>query len=108
MPGSAAGSSTPRWKRGPRIPSVPAARSSTGSTDATPSSVAMAMASSEPITTTKRMATSERPNQSMASGSQQMDGSACMPITSGRIPRRTSVLRARRTPSGTPSAAAAP
>ena len=104
MPGSAAGSSTPKEKRGPRTPSVWATRMSCGSIPLTPSSVAMAMESTLPITTTKRMAASVRPNHSSASGSQQMEGSACSPITTGFTALRKKASRALASPSGTPMA----
>ena len=65
----------------------------------------MEMASTEPMTTTNRMAVSESPNHRMASGSQQIEGSACSPSTSGLSAPRTSSLRASSTPSGTPTRA---
>ena len=68
----------------------------------TASSEAMAMASSEPITTTKRMAVSESPNQRIATGSQQMEGKACSPSTTGFTARCRKGMRPRKMPSGTP------
>ena len=52
-------------------------------------SIAMAMPNAEPITTTKIIADSERPNQRMANGTQQMLGSVWMPRISGfKFPAR--------------------
>lgn len=70
----------------------------------TASSVAMEMPSTLPITTTKRMALSLRPNHKRASGSQQMEGSACRPITTGFTALRKKAVRAMSSPSGTPMA----
>src|SRR5215813_7843682 len=75
---------------------------SCGWIELTPSSVEMEIASSEPITTTNRIAASERPNHKIARGSQQMDGSACKPITSGLSVMRRNEDRAMPIPSGTP------
>ena len=47
----------------------------------TPSSVACAIESTAPITTTNRIARSFSPNHRIASGSQQMLGRVCRPIT---------------------------
>ena len=47
--------------------------------------------------TTKRIAVSERPNQSSASGSQQIDGSACNPVTTVPIDSRSERERASET-----------
>ncbi len=60
------------------------------------------MESTLPITTTKRMAASVRPNHSSASGSQQMEGSACSPITTGFTALRNKASRALASPRGTP------
>src|SRR6266536_303827 len=87
------------------MPSTPDARRSRGSMPATPSSVEIEIARREPITTTKTMARSESPNQSSASGSQQMDGSACSPRTSGLRVACSTRLRPIAMPSGTPMAA---
>src|SRR4051812_12876905 len=64
----------------------------------------MATESALPITTTKRIAVSESPNQRIATGSQQMDGSACRPRSGA--PNSSSAIRLRptATPSGTPMA----
>ena len=74
----------------------------------TPDWVAMAMESALPITTTKRMAPSESPNQRMATGSQQMEGSAWSPRSGA--PKRSSARRLRPTasPSGIPTASEIP
>jgi hypothetical protein len=63
----------------------------------------MAIANSEPITTTNRIALSDSPNHKMASGSQQMEGSACSPITTGFTDTCRKGNRAIRIPSGTPT-----
>ena len=72
---------------------------------ATPSSVAMAMARSEPITTTNTMACSDSPNHRSASGSQQMEGSAWSPSTSGFTVECINRERALAMPSATPMSA---
>src|SRR3954447_11709900 len=88
----------------PFAPRVRAARKRSGWTVRTPDWVAMATESALPITTTKRIAVSESPNQRIATGSQQMDGSACRPRSGA--PNSSSAIRLRptATPSGTPMA----
>src|SRR3954470_13188524 len=88
----------------PFAPRVRAARNRSGWTVRTPDWVAMATESALPITTTKRIAVSESPNQRIATGSQQMDGSACRPRSGA--PNSSSAIRLRPTarPSGTPMA----
>jgi hypothetical protein len=69
-----------------------------------PSSVEMVTDMREPMTTTKMIAASVRPNHKMASGSQQMEGSACSPAMSGLIPRSNQGMRALASPKGMPIA----
>ena len=83
MPGSAAGRVTVSMSLAPRAPIVRAARSIEGGTCRTAFSVATATGSAAPRTTTSWMAHSLRPNQRMASGSQQIDGTELEPEDDG-------------------------
>jgi hypothetical protein len=68
----------------------------------------MTIESSEPITTTNTIAFSDRPNHKSASGSQQIDGSACNPTTSGPTAVRSQRKRAVNIPSAMPATADRP
>ena len=57
------------------------------------------------MTTTNRIAFSDSPNHRSASGSQQIDGSACSPTTSGPTAARSQPRRASITPSVMPAPA---
>ena len=83
---------------------VRAARMYRVGTARTAPSVAMVIDSNEPMTTTNKIAFSDSPNHKSASGSQQIDGSACSPTTSGPTAARSQALRASITPSVIPAA----
>ena len=63
----------------------------------------MVIASIEPITTTNKIAFSDSPNHNSASGSQQIDGSACRPTTSGPSAALSHARRAISMPSTIPA-----
>ena len=73
-----------------------------------PSLTAMVTASSAPIKVTKRMARSLSPNQMIASGSQQIEGSVCRPSARGPSARRTTGTVPFRMPRKVPSPSAIP
>ncbi len=93
-------------RRAPRAPIVRAARSIDGGTCRTLFSVATATGSAAPSTTTSWIAHSLRPNQRIASGSQQMLGTELRPRMMGPNDCFTSRERASAVPSGTPIASA--
>jgi hypothetical protein len=66
------------------------------------------MANSEPAITTNRMAVSERPNHRSASGSQQIDGSDCSPVTNVPMLSESKRERARPRPSVRPPSSETP
>ena len=102
IPGSAAGRITRVYSRSRRAPIVRAARMYIVGTARTAPSVAMVIDSIDPMTTTNRIAFSDSPNHRSASGSQQIDGSACSPTTSGPTAARSQPSRANMTPSVMP------
>jgi hypothetical protein len=69
----------------------------------TPASVATVTDKSEPAMTTNKIADSDRPNHKSASGSQQIDGSACKPVTIVPTDSRNVRERASARPSAMPN-----
>ena len=93
-------------RRAPRAPIVRADFSIDGVTWRTAFSVATAIGSAAPRTTTSWMASSLRPNHRMASGSQQIDGTELRPRTIGPNDCLTMRDRASAIPRGMPVARA--